>query len=248
MLLKKLTERNIDFFLIGDGSNLLVSDDGLSKVIIRYSSNSKFIEVQGDNITVSGSTNLDDFVQFTVDHGLGEFVNCSGIPGTVGGAIAGNAGAFGWEISTALESIRVVDRYGNLETLTPENCGFVYRNSKIRDQGYVILEARFAYNNIPPDDLAVLRKKILAIRERKHPNIRIKACAGSFFKNLEPTSAAERRQASGWFLEKAGAKKMKVGGAGVFEKHANIIIQENVCCTAQDVLDLSSKMAESSKK
>ena len=247
-VITELAKKNLAFFLMGDGSNLLVSDQGISKVVICYSSNSKIIALQKNKITVSGSTILDSFVQFTVDQGINGFVNCSGIPGTVGGAIAGNAGAFGWEIATPLISLKVIDSFGRVNQLNPEHCGFVYRNSRIRDQGYVILEATFSFNNGFPNDLISRRTQILATRKQKHPNIPIDACAGSFFKNTEPTSAAERRQASGWFLEKAGAKKMKVGGAGVFEKHANIIVQEEAECTAQDVLDLSYCMSEAVRK
>ena len=87
----------------------------------------------------------------------------------------------------------------------------------------------------------------MELRRTKHPDWKITPTAGSFFKNIEPTSAAGRRQAAGWFLEQAGAKTMKVGGARVFEKHANIIVADRDC-SAQDVLDLSRRMAEAVKQ
>jgi UDP-N-acetylmuramate dehydrogenase len=91
------------------------------------------------------------------------------------------------------------------------------------------------------DALKRHRAEILALRASKHPDWRRIPTAGSFFKNIEPTSKADRRQAAGWFLEQAGAKKMRVGGARTYDKHANIIIAENGC-TAQDVLALSRLM------
>ena len=85
------------------------------------------------------------------------------------------------------------------------------------------------------------RTRILDVRASKHPNLDIAPCAGSFFRNVEPTSSAGRRQAAGWFLERAGAFDLRVGGASVYEKHANIVVKEDGC-TAQDVLELSQKM------
>ena len=87
------------------------------------------------------------------------------------------------------------------------------------------------------------RAEILATRAEKHPNLESHPCIGSFFRNIEPTSAAGRRQAAGWFLEQAGANELVVGGARLFEKHANIIVHGEGC-TAQDVFDLSQLMQE----
>ena len=85
------------------------------------------------------------------------------------------------------------------------------------------------------------RERITELRRTKHPDWRTMPCAGSVFRNIEPTSAAERRQAAGWFLEEAGAKNFRVGGARLFEKHANIIIAD-ADATARDVFDLTKMM------
>jgi UDP-N-acetylmuramate dehydrogenase len=85
------------------------------------------------------------------------------------------------------------------------------------------------------------RKDILNLRREKHPDIQIYPCAGSFFKNIEPTSQAGKRQAAGFFLEQAGAKQLKIGGAQIFNKHANIIIKSKGC-SSQDVYELSKIM------
>jgi UDP-N-acetylmuramate dehydrogenase len=91
--------------------------------------------------------------------------------------------------------------------------------------------------------LQARRREIRDLRASKHPDLRVTPTAGSFFKNVEPTSKAERRQAAGWFLEQVGAKGMRAGGASVYEKHANIIVAEPGC-RAADVHALSLRMAE----
>ena len=101
------------FTLIGGGSNLLVSDHGLDQVVIRYYSEKPLVAREGNNLVVQASTLLDDFVAFTVQEGLDGMVACSGIPGTVGGAITGNAGAFGEQIGDHLVSATLEDRAGN---------------------------------------------------------------------------------------------------------------------------------------
>ena len=91
------------------------------------------------------------------------------------------------------------------------------------------------------------REEILKIRHEKHPNLKTHPCAGSFFRNIEPTSKAERRQAAGFFLEEAGVKFFRVGGACIFDKHANIIVKSNGC-RSQDVYDLHLQMAKAVKE
>ena len=119
--------------------------------------------------------------------------------------------------------------------------GFRYRHSNLKEREDIVLSARIAM--VPGDREALLkeRQEILALRHSKHPDLSTHPCAGSFFRNVEPTSKAERRQAAGFFLEEAGAKTMRVGGAVVFEKHANIIIKTDDC-RAQDVYELSKLM------
>ena len=243
-VIRHLVENKINYILIGEGSNLLVSDDGIPKVVICYSTKNSQILKSNETIVVSGSTNLDSLVKFTVSQGIDDFVNCSGIPGTVGGAIAGNAGAFGWEISQSLTSIKVIGKNGIIETLRPENGGFIYRNSAIRVQEKTVLEVSFHTRTTSKECLIDRRKSILELRASKHPDIKKVACAGSFFRNIKPSSAASRRQAAGWFLEQSGSKSMSIGGAAVFAKHANIIIKKNATCTAQNVFDLSLRMAD----
>ena len=238
-----MNERMQEFMLIGGGSNLLVSDDGLDKMVLRYLSESPQIkEESGMYLNVSGSTLLDDLVAYTVENGWAEMVNASGIPGTVGGGIAGNAGAFGWDLSQALVRLKIMDYKGGIDDVKAREILFRYRYSSLQEQ--VVLSAQFRLPRGNKAELKQERERILALRREKHPDLQSCPCAGSFFRNIESTSKAKRRQAAGHFLEKSGAKSMRVGSAAVFIKHANIIIKEDATCRAQDVLDLSMKMAQ----
>lgn len=236
-----------DFILIGGGSNLLVSDAGLDAVVVKYGASRPLIWREGNNLEVTGATLLDDLVQYTVEQGLDGLVHCSGIPGTVGGAVAGNAGAFGKQIGDRVESALIMDHRGVVRLEGKEFLGFGYRRSKLQEQNDIVLTCWLRMDTGGRDTLWRQRQEILEMRRQKHPDWHTTRTAGSFFKNVEPSSAAERRQAAGWFLEQAGAKELRVGGARLFDKHANIIVAEERC-TAQDVLDLSRKMAEAVKQ
>jgi UDP-N-acetylmuramate dehydrogenase len=244
-----LRERDLPYMLIGSGSNLLVSDHGLECYVLRFVSEYPQIRQDGERLLVTGGTVLDAVAKFAAEAGLSGFVNTSGIPGTVGGAIVGNAGAFGWQVGDALEKVRLLSPDGSIREATNADLGFRYRHSDLRDAGEIVLDATFSLEaGGSAEELLVERQRILDLRASKHPNLAKDPCAGSFFRNIEPTSAAERRQASGWFLEQCDAKQMRVGGAGVYPRHANIIINTGENCRSQDVYDLSSKMAAAVKE
>ena len=239
----RLLKHNIHFLLIGGGSNLVCSDYGIDAVIIRYVSPTPLIERDGNDVIVSASTELDALALYCVDEGLEGLNYTTGIPGTVGGAVVGNAGAWGKQVGDVLKETVLLAPNGVKQTVDAKYCGFQYRHSRLKETGDMVASVRFA---LKPGDQIILareRAEILKLRAEKHPNLKTHPCAGSFFRNVEPTSKAGRRQAAGWFLEEAGGKNLSVGGAHIFEKHANIIIKSSGC-TAQDVHDLSLKMAE----
>jgi UDP-N-acetylmuramate dehydrogenase len=242
-----LREYGLPYMLIGGGSNLLVSDQGLECYVLRFICDTPQIQRQGERLWVSGGSILDHVAKFAVEQGLAGIIKTSGIPGTVGGAIVGNAGAFGWQVGDALEEVRLLAPDGSIRKASNADLGFSYRHSDLRDSGEIVLDATFALNSGSPDELLAQRQEILELRASKHPNLRNDPCAGSFFRNIEPTSAANRRQAAGFFLEQVGVKEMQVGGAGVYPKHANILIKREPECRAQDVLDLSRQMAAAVK-
>lgn len=234
--------QSIDFIVIGQGSNLLVADAGIDSIVLRYcAEDAPDIEFDGSLVHVSGNTLLDDLARLTIRRGVGDLSYCSGIPGTVGGAIAGNAGAFGRQIGDVVESVQLLDESGRAHKVPGGELGFEYRSSILKQTGGVVLGATL---RLQPENIRTMekeRERIMELRQAKHPDWRILPCAGSVFRNIKPTSAAERRQAAGWFLEEAGAKDFRVGGACLFEKHANIIIAEPEA-SARDVFELTEKM------
>ena len=244
---QKFKKEKTPFLLIGGGSNIVVSDHGLKTNIIRYLSSTGLIKRNGNDVTASASTILDDLALFCVDEGLEGLNYAAGIPGTVGGAVTGNAGAWGKQISDVLKSAVILDDQGKTKTVGPDYFAFSYRHSRLKETDEIIVSVTFAGTPGDPIALAQQRAEILKKRAEKHPSLSTHPCAGSFFRNIEPTSKTEPRQASGWFLEEAGCKNLKVGGAYIFEKHANIIIK-GPGARAQDVYDLHLKMIDAVKE
>ncbi|MEI6891195.1 MAG: UDP-N-acetylmuramate dehydrogenase [Pontiella sp.] len=239
-----LAGRNLPFIVIGQGSNLLISDQGLDCIVLRYcSEDAPWVEADGNGIRVSGNTLLDDLARIAIELGLGDISYCSGIPGTVGGAIAGNAGAFGQQIGDVVESVRLMSLDGVVEEVQMEDLHFEYRSSALKKSGAVVLDARLKLEPTDRSQMEKERARIMELRRTKHPDWKKDPCAGSVFRNVEPTSAADRRQAAGWFLEEAGVKEFRIGGARLFEKHANIIVAASTA-SAADVFHLTEKMIE----
>ena len=241
-IVQYFTQEQLPFIVIGGGSNLVVSDKGLDCYVIRYSSDVPSIEIVGTDIIVTGSTNLDTLAFFVAQHGLEGINYTSGIPGTVGGAVVGNAGAFGKQIGDVLKAATLLTKTGIEREVGPKDLGFTYRHSKLKETGDLVLTVRLGLKQGHRDALLKEREEILKIRHEKHPDLKKEPCAGSFFRNIEPTSKAGKRRATRWFLEEAGGKNLSHGGAKIFSKHANIIVKGKNC-TAQDVFELHKKMA-----
>lgn len=235
------------YFVMGQGTNVLVSDEGLDEVVLRFcnESSQELIEDEGF-VRVSGDMLLDNFAARLVELGVGDLTYLSGIPGTLGGAIAGNAGAFGQQIGDALLRAELLSVEGDRRWVEGEELEFAYRSSVLKASREIVLQADIRVENIDPQSLQSERASILQLRREKHPDWKAEPCAGSVFRNIEPTSAAERRQAAGWFLEEAGVKSFQVGGASLYSKHANIIIAGEEA-SALDVYELSEKMKKAVK-
>ncbi len=240
-VVQKCVKENIAFILIGGGSNLVVSDQGLDCHVIRYFSEQPIIERDGDNLNVSASTRLDDLALYAAQEGLGGINNTSGIPGAVGGAVVGNAGAFGDQIGDVTESVELITPQGDIYKKDTSQCGFSYRYSNLKETNDIVSSVRLNLTKADSNDLIKEREGILKLRAQKHPNLKTHPCAGSFFRNIEPTSRAGKRQASGWFLDQVDGKQLRSGGAVIFDKHANIIVKGSHA-TAEDVYQLSQKM------
>lgn len=223
---------NLRWTAVGGGTNLIVSDEGYAGAVLRYSARS--ITADGNIVTVAAGAELNLLIDFANARGLAGMESMAGIPGWVGAAIYGNAGAYGQSISQRVESVRYFDGE-TIRERTNAECGFRYRHSWFKEEKHLqILSARLAFL---PGDRAALEQRsseIRATRDAKFPPSM--ACAGSVFKNLLFKELPERaREAvpanrviegkvpAGWFLEEVGAKGMQVGGIRVADYHANLL-------------------------
>lgn len=233
----------IPFRLMGGGSNLLVSDNGIAEAVIKFEAPDEQPRVEGPALEASAGVPFDAVASAAMDAGVAGFEFATSIPGTLGGAIVGNAGAFGQQIGDRIEWVQILAPDGSMTKMGPEALNFSYRSSGIETHGWIVLRARMKGSAGDRDQMRAERDRIRAFRAERHPDWRTTPTAGSFFRNIEPTSRAERRHAAGAFLESAGAPSMRVGAARTHPGHANIIITEGPAPRASDVWQLGRWMA-----
>jgi UDP-N-acetylmuramate dehydrogenase len=240
--LREARNQGVPVLLLGKGTNLLVSDEGFPGLALHSQITGIDINLEDCTVRVGSGVLSQDLVQATLDAGLAGLEFAAGLPGTVGGAIAGNAGCFGGSFGDRLASAVVVDSEGAILKIKETSWfDFFYRGSRLQRNGAVLAEATFSLH---PGDKEILRARaaeLVAIRRNKHPLPGVKT-AGSYFKNLPPDKPEGRRRAAGELLDAVGAKSMRVGDAAVFERHANIIVNRG-SATARDVLELATRMA-----
>ena len=231
------------WFLLGGGSNLVVSDKGLAGLtILNRSAAPDRVDPERGTITLSSGRPLAYAVGLAWRHGLSGFEPFTGIPGTVGGAIFGNAGAYGRCIADLLVEAQVLTPEGRIITAAPGLFGFGYRHSQLKHNGHIVLNATFRATPGDREAIRTAMKEIAGQRHSKHPPREV-GSAGSFFKNLDPLPGESRRRAAGEVLEKAGAKLLTVGGASVYARHANFIVNYGKA-TAEDVKALAGLLKE----
>ena len=229
------SEHNISFIIIGGGSNLLISDSGYDGLVIKI--NILGLElVDETTIKCGAGEELMALVSFAKDNSLKGIEFAAGIWGSVGGAVYGNAGAYGGEIKDVLNTIVLIDRKGQLKTVEPEYCKFGYRDSYLKESQEIVLSITLKLQVGNKIELQAQIDKTLAVRASKHPISQF--CAGSFFKNIPDKNEKYGKLPAGRLLEEVGAKKISVGGAKVYEKHANIIINDG-SATSKDIRDLA---------
>ncbi|UCD95051.1 MAG: UDP-N-acetylmuramate dehydrogenase [Candidatus Zixiibacteriota bacterium] len=236
-------EHGIPFFMVGGGSNLLVSDIGYDGLIIKNSIMG--LNVSGKNITAGAGEELQTLVNFATDNALTGLEFATGIWGTVGGAIYGNAGAYGGETGEFLDSAEVVDRQGNIRTEGADYFEFSYRGSKLKKSGEFVTRATFALKEGKKEAIRKKIDEIMALRDDKFP-IGLRS-AGCFFKNIPDSSREHGKLSTGMLLEQVGAKAMRWGGARVFANHANILINEGTA-KSEDIKKLAALMKSKVKE
>lgn len=209
-------QMGLDIKIIGNGSNLLVSDEGYEGLVIRLGSNLGKTEIDDQTVKAEAGASLYKLADSTNKAGSTCFNFLTGIPGTVGGGITMNAGAYDREISDYLTVVTYIDGQGEIHESTPSYESFGYRTSPFQDSGKIIVEAKFKLNYT--EDQPKM-SKILESRREKLPYS--KPSAGSVFKN--PTNCDKT---AGELLDRVGAKGLTFGDAVVSHQHANFILNK----------------------
>lgn len=244
-------KKNIDFYILGGGTNLLVSDEGFRGIIIRIKMNG--INIENNEIVVEAGTSLIKAINFASENGLSGMEKMAGIPGTIGGAIRGNAGAFGVEIKSVLKSVVVFNsKKMELEIFENAQCDFGYRSSIFKkSRNLIIVSANLMLVKGDKEEIAKLAKDTILLRASK--GLHGVKSAGSFFMNpivendklcgdFEKNNGTPPRNntlPAGWVIDQANLRGKKIGGAQISEKHANYLINAGDA-TASDVVMLAS--------
>ena len=229
-LFSYLIHEGIPFFVVGKGSNLLISNGGFQGVLIIMRGDLATIETDKENtpgLTAGGGLGLSDLIAYCSQEGLGGLEFLAGIPGTVGGAVAMNAGAFGEEVEGVVESIQVLTPQGKLATKHRSELAFSYRNLSLPEKSIVV---RACFRCERKSREMVSRKVSDYLKMRKATQPLEYPSAGSVFRNPSNDYA-------GRLIEEAGLKGKKVGGAMISPKHANYIVNTGKA-KAEDVLTL----------
>ncbi len=219
------------FYVIGNGSNLLVSDEGFRGVIISTEKLRK-LEAAGKSLKAGAGVLLSKAANEALKAGLSGLEFAAGIPGSVGGAVVMNAGAYGSEMKDVLKSVTVLDSDGNVLTLDTKDLELGYRTSIIPKKGYVVLEALFSLECGNMEEIRQKMDKLAEKRKEKQPLEY--ASAGSTFKRPEGYFA-------GKLIEDAGLRGFSLGGAAVSEKHAGFVINKDNA-SASDIYRLCEEV------
>lgn len=229
-ILKYLKNNNIDFFIMGNGSNLLVSDKGIKGVVIKLGEEFKKISCEGEKIIVGAACSMNVLSKVALENSLSGFEWALGIPGSIGGAIYMNAGAYGGCMADVIYTTKYLDEDLNLCTLDNKGHSFEYRSSSFKKKSIrgIILETVLILKNGKKDDIWADMKKYMEARIDKQPlNL---PSAGSVFKKPDGYYA-------GKLIEDLGLKGFSIGGAMVSKKHAGFIVNTGNA-TAEDIKDL----------
>ena len=221
---------NIPLTVIGNGSNLLVSDDGIKGIVLKIEIEKIDEHIQNDEIliTVGSGIKLGAIAQKCLKEEIAGFEFASGIPGTIGGAIRMNAGAHGSEMKDIVKTVTYMTRDGEVHTITNEQAKFEYRKSLFAEKDYIILEVEMQLKKGNAEEIKEKMTEYATYRKEKQP-IEYPS-AGSTFKRGTDFITAK-------LIDECGLKGYQIGGAQISEKHAGFIINKNNA-TAQDVIKL----------
>lgn len=226
-------ENNIKTTVIGLGSNLLITDKGIRGCVLVLADNYDDIKLNGTEITVLAGTSLNKAAKYSIDNGLTGMEEISGIPGSVGGAVSMNAGAYGKEIKDVCISVKAFDLAGNEYNFTNDQMNFSYRHSKIFNQDLIVSSATFKLQNDDNNEALEKYEDYTNRRETKQPLD--KKSAGSTFKRPEGSYASK-------LIDECGLRGYRVGDCQVSEKHCGFIINAGEA-TSADMLAFIEEVA-----
>ena len=235
--LKVCKENEIPYFIIGNGSNLLVKDGGIRGAVIKLTE-LKDIKVEGNKVIADTGVLLKDASKAALDNDLTGLEFACGIPGSIGGAVFMNAGAYNGEIADVIESAEVLTEDGEIVVYTKDELELGYRTSRVMTEKAIVLAATFALNNGEHEKIKARVDDLTFKRESKQPLEY--PSAGSTFKRPEGYFA-------GKLIQDAGLKGFSIGGAAVSNKHSGFVINKGGA-TAKDVLDVIHHVQEEVKR
>ena len=233
-VIKACREGGVPFYVVGNGSNLLVSDEGYDGVILHLFKNMSAAEVRGNLITLQAGALLMRASHTAMEAGLTGLEFASGIPGTMGGAVVMNAGAYGGEMRDVVKSVRVLMPDGRRREYSRPELDFGYRRSRIAEEGSIVLDVTL---ELAQGDPGEIRARMDSLREKRMAKQPLEyGSAGSTFKRPEGYFA-------GKLIQDAGLRGFRVGGAQVSEKHCGFIINRGGA-TASQIAELISEVKE----
>lgn len=231
-------EMDMPYYILGNGSNLLVGDKGYRGVVIQIYKEMNKIMVQSHKIKVQAGALLSKIGSVALEAGLTGFEFAAGIPGTMGGAVVMNAGAYGGEIKDVLEEVTVLTKEGEVLTLSREELDMGYRTSVVAKKGYIVLEAII---DLQAGDKVAIKARMDELKVQRTTKQPLEyPSAGSTFKRPEGYFA-------GKLIQDAGLRGFQVGGAQVSEKHCGFVINKDNA-TAADIAELMKQVSERVKE
>ena len=233
-VIKICKEKEIPYFILGNGSNLLVGDGGYRGAVIQIYRNMSSVTVEGNEITAQAGALISAVAAAAKNASLTGFEFAGGIPGTIGGAVVMNAGAYGGEMKDVLTEVTVMNAEGDIFTLPTEELELGYRTSIIKTAGYIVLEAKIRLKEGDPEVIRETMKDLTIRRTTKQPLEY--PSAGSTFKRPEGYFA-------GKLIMDSGLAGYQVGGAQVSEKHCGFVINAGDA-TARDVRTLMDNVRD----
>lgn len=227
-----------EYFMLGNGSNLLVGDKGYRGIVVKFGEEMARIEVSDTRMTVKAGALLSQVAAEARRHGLSGLEFAAGIPGSVGGGIVMNAGAYGGEMKQVVESVRVMDQDGQILTLDRETMEFGYRTSIIKNRPFIVVEAVFSLAAGDREQIGAKMEELAQLRRSKQPLEY--ASAGSTFKRPEGYYA-------GKLIMDAGMRGYRIGGAQVSNKHCGFVVNTGKA-TAADIKEVIEEVQERVKE